>query len=748
MQNIHFTSNDAIQPESSQNASVKTGLRLVLPPLSAVKGLKGKKKVTRRIASQDPEGPKISRPVKLKPLKEVLSKLISQIKKKDDYAFFLQPVDQTLVPGYQDVVKNPMDFGTISQKVAKGRYRSLEEFANDVRLVTGNAKAFNPPGTIYHSEAERIEQYAVDHINRAAATVIEHEGDWNIDVEQEDEADFRASVEGEDVRGTPMEVDRSSRARSPSASSVQTPLVRRNGKGKKQPGMVSDSLEPDGHLPGYKDGVGVFPPGSDWAELMLSLKLKGKRYRTKKERLRIEKSGPPYTAEGSLDYPEVEDPFSILSIFLPEPQTKPLLQPLYPSVDPRFPGPSTLPFNRHVYEDPRPATPKTVGKKRKYWTISRNAPARRRDATLDTEETIPSWKNPREHHICDYGTLATLQEQLAREYGLSEVGQSLGSEPHMFTAIRRTVDRTAPANPAHASDDLDLTEEGYWARRGKQAEEYIKDMVYGGVDGFAYIRSLAQFVSNPHAEVGDSGYQALGMPLSQYVEENVIDPLTDGRHRLLRDTAKLLHNFKLPVDPSTSARVNDSLHALPQVARQLVELRKIQLEQLDMAALLYQPDELFLADNDWAGKRFAEEQKQKRIEDRKRLEAEKERALADGSAHPMQYLAFAIESHEEAQNIEGPQQDTPGMLQYALNHSADLIVRMAQNIKKEEQSDGDVKMEDAEQDKKDIEDSALKDLRMQLLALAKRAPLDKISRLPPELVPETIRHIVPTVTRT
>ena len=30
----------------------------------------------------------------------------------------------------------------------------------------------------------------------------------------------------------------------------------------------------------------------------------GKRYRTKKERMRIERSGPPYALDGSLDYTE------------------------------------------------------------------------------------------------------------------------------------------------------------------------------------------------------------------------------------------------------------------------------------------------------------------------------------------------------------------------------------------------------------------------------------------------------------
>lgn len=146
---------------------------------------------------------------------------------------------------------------------------------NDVRLVTSNAKIFNPPGTIYHTEAERIEQYAVDHINKAAATVIEYEGDWSIDVEQDEDAEPRTATEGDDAQGTQMDIDGSNRARSPSVSSVQTPVARRGPKGKKQPGTVSESLEPDGHLPGYRDGVGVFSAGSYWADLMLSLKLKG-----------------------------------------------------------------------------------------------------------------------------------------------------------------------------------------------------------------------------------------------------------------------------------------------------------------------------------------------------------------------------------------------------------------------------------------------------------------------------------------
>lgn len=49
------------------------------------------------------------------------------------------------------------------------------------------------------------------------------------------------------------------------------------------------------------------------------------------------------------------------------------------------------------------------------------------------------------------------------------------------------------------------------------------------------------------------------------------------------------------------------------------------------------------------------------------------------------------------------------------------------------------------EDKEGEEDARLRELRLNLLALAKRAPLDKIQRLPAELVPEHIRHFVPTV---
>src|ERR1700721_4806501 len=153
-------------------------------------------------------------------------------------------------------------------------------FQSDVRLVTGNAKLFNSPDSIYYTEADRIEAWALEHIAKAAPTVIEYETDWNIDIEQDvddqnqvvdnthaDEYDQR-----QHQAGTPAD----NRERSPSILSNQgkrgAGLGRRGTRGPYQKkaassNTISESIDAEGRLPGSRDGLGAFPPGSDWAEL-------------------------------------------------------------------------------------------------------------------------------------------------------------------------------------------------------------------------------------------------------------------------------------------------------------------------------------------------------------------------------------------------------------------------------------------------------------------------------------------------
>lgn len=66
---------------SPQPQHKPSGIKLVLPPLNAIKALKAKKKAGKGWGPDPSPVQKVPRPVKLKPLKEVLSKLIVQIKR-------------------------------------------------------------------------------------------------------------------------------------------------------------------------------------------------------------------------------------------------------------------------------------------------------------------------------------------------------------------------------------------------------------------------------------------------------------------------------------------------------------------------------------------------------------------------------------------------------------------------------------------------------------------------------------------
>ncbi|KAM9785365.1 bromodomain adjacent to zinc finger domain protein 2A [Neosynchiropus ocellatus] len=56
---------------------------------------------------------------------------------------FLEPVNPRLVPGYRRIIKNPMDFLTMRERLLQGGYCSHEEFAADAQLVFNNCELFN-----------------------------------------------------------------------------------------------------------------------------------------------------------------------------------------------------------------------------------------------------------------------------------------------------------------------------------------------------------------------------------------------------------------------------------------------------------------------------------------------------------------------------------------------------------------------------------------------------------------------------
>ncbi|KAL6659517.1 hypothetical protein ACP70R_003557 [Stipagrostis hirtigluma subsp. patula] len=71
---------------------------------------------------------------------------------------FLAPVDvvKLNLPDYFDIVKEPMDLGTIQKKLNAGMYSTPRDFAADVRLTFSNAMAYNPVNNDVHVMAKTL----------------------------------------------------------------------------------------------------------------------------------------------------------------------------------------------------------------------------------------------------------------------------------------------------------------------------------------------------------------------------------------------------------------------------------------------------------------------------------------------------------------------------------------------------------------------------------------------------------------
>ncbi|XP_029386866.1 bromodomain adjacent to zinc finger domain protein 2B [Echeneis naucrates] len=73
----------------------------------------------------------------------VCRELLAELEGHQDAWPFLTPVNLKAVPGYRKVIKKPMDFSTIRDKLTTNQYSNLETFIIDVNLVFDNCEKFN-----------------------------------------------------------------------------------------------------------------------------------------------------------------------------------------------------------------------------------------------------------------------------------------------------------------------------------------------------------------------------------------------------------------------------------------------------------------------------------------------------------------------------------------------------------------------------------------------------------------------------
>mmetsp|Transcript_141 Transcript_141/g.288 ORF Transcript_141/g.288 Transcript_141/m.288 type:complete len:247 (-) Transcript_141:126-866(-) len=88
---------------------------------------------------------------------------------------FRDPVDaeKLNLHDYHEVIKEPMDLGTVKSKLEAGSYDHPDQWEREMRLIFKNAKRYNPPGTDVHIMAEQVEEVFERKWAEAKQTVLQ-----------------------------------------------------------------------------------------------------------------------------------------------------------------------------------------------------------------------------------------------------------------------------------------------------------------------------------------------------------------------------------------------------------------------------------------------------------------------------------------------------------------------------------------------------------------------------------------------
>ena len=97
------------------------------------------------------------------PQKVMKEKCLALLKVCQDHVHFWvfsKPVDpiELGLPDYFDVIKKPMDLGTVQKKLEGGQYHSIEDFNSDVRLTFDNALAYTESGSAVNDIALQMKE--------------------------------------------------------------------------------------------------------------------------------------------------------------------------------------------------------------------------------------------------------------------------------------------------------------------------------------------------------------------------------------------------------------------------------------------------------------------------------------------------------------------------------------------------------------------------------------------------------------
>ncbi|XP_032086757.1 bromodomain-containing protein 7 isoform X3 [Thamnophis elegans] len=188
---------DAGESEGERELKCQSPLRLEVPLV---------KSLASSLAKQEE--------VEQTPLQEALNQLVRQLQRKDPNAFFSFPVTDFIAPGYSMIIKRPMDFSTMKEKIKHNGYQSIEELKDNFRLMCTNAMVYNKPETIYYKAAKKLLHSGMKILSQERIQSLKQSIDFMADLQksrkQADKSGLQSGGEEDDgvgKDGDPTDID-------------------------------------------------------------------------------------------------------------------------------------------------------------------------------------------------------------------------------------------------------------------------------------------------------------------------------------------------------------------------------------------------------------------------------------------------------------------------------------------------------------------------------------------------------------
>nr|XP_040127848.1 bromodomain-containing protein 9 isoform X1 [Ictidomys tridecemlineatus] len=126
------------------------------------------------------------------------------------------------------IIKHPMDFGTMKDKIVANEYKSVTEFKADFKLMCDNAMTYNRPDTVYYKLAKKILHAGFKMMSKERLLALKRSMSFMQDMDFSQQAALLgsedAAVEEPVPEAVPVQVETAKKSKKPSREAISCML--------------------------------------------------------------------------------------------------------------------------------------------------------------------------------------------------------------------------------------------------------------------------------------------------------------------------------------------------------------------------------------------------------------------------------------------------------------------------------------------------------------------------------------------